>query len=278
MDIDTLIEGLAAVGLEDEQADVYVRLLQSGPSKVSQLEPLLPYSRSKLYRMLDSLCDRGIVTKSLERPTIYEAVDPETLFTAQLRSLDRDRARVEETRQALVGPLSELAEGTETAETEHWTVLEGRGRIYETLEDLIDGAGSSIWLASNHEVTTSTLPPVEAARRLAERRVQDGIEIRALVHDPDRILGPVKIDVQAHPVEVRRLDVDEKIHFLIVDQRAVVCWVRLEPVTGSPREDVALWTDAAGLVAALRLLFEQLWEGATEIESASASASSGDGG
>lgn len=266
MEISTLVDRLEVVGLSDVEAEAYVRLLQKGTAKAGTLAPTVSMSRSKLYRVLDDLADRGLVEKSLERPTVYEPLAPKALFESRLNDLGRAASRVRETREELLTSLDRLAGRSPEAAIDHWNLVEGRSQVYATLQNLLEDARRSIWHATNHEVSGSDLREVEQARRLAVQRAADGVSVRSLAAPPGALLEPLDRDPGDLPLERRVLDVDEALRLALIDGDELLLWVRNEPLESSRREAVALHTDAPSLVDANRLLFERLWSSARPAE------------
>lgn len=266
MEPESLAEDLEAAGLSREQATVYVRLLQTGATKVGQLSQFFDSSRSTLYRLLDELAERGYVTKSLERPTVYEPTDPEQLFDLGLDSIERTRERLLHVREKRLEQLDRLKrEACEQTVDHQWRKIEGTERIYEALHQMFENAEESLWAASNHEVTLAHhLPAVEEAWRLAYRRAaKDGLEVRLLFDvrgEPYKHL-PAWVDQEPETFELLHFAADETLHFVMTDRRELLMWVRPSPLgTIGKKDDVAVHTTAPGSVFAHRLLFERLWE------------------
>jgi sugar-specific transcriptional regulator TrmB len=76
MDSDKLRE----VGLNDKESKIYLTLLQLQEAIVSDIAKKSKQNRSSLYAILDSLCDKGIVTYIIKNNTrYYRAAEPEKL-------------------------------------------------------------------------------------------------------------------------------------------------------------------------------------------------------
>lgn len=265
MQASSIIEDLEAAGLAEDEASVYVRLLQVGPAKAGQLTQYFEMSRSTLYRLLNELVEEGYVSKGLERPTVYTAIDPEKLFDLGLDEIDRQRDRLTHVRERRLDKLQKIAgetkrEGSETT----WRKMEGTEQIYEALHSMSEGAEESIWSASNHEVTTARfLPTVEEAWRIVCRRaVDDGVDVRLLFdfqgdpyhHIPDWVRP-------AQTLDFRQIVADETVHFVLFDEQDLLMWARPAPVgTMGKEDDVAVKTNAQGSVVAHRMLFDELWD------------------
>lgn len=277
MDPEDIAAKLERLDLSNDQATVYVRLLQAGPSKVSELVPHVEMSRTSLYRALDALCETGYATKSLDRPTRYEPQDPELVFDTKLQELSLRRDRLASMRDELAAPLEELRSDGVSERDNHWKRLEGPKQIYEAIQRIAARAEDEIALASNDPITLEMgRPHVEKAWRLGAQRVDGGVTARML-------LGIDAMDVPEIPewafldnAEFRLLQVDRAVHFLLVDGRQVVEWAQ-PALTGDSDEDaIALWTDAPGVVAPLSMLFESLWRDAKPLVPSSESACASD--
>lgn len=266
IDLEPLTEDLKAAGLTKDQAKVYIRLLQSGPAKVGDLSQFFDCSRSTLYRLLDELSERGYVTKSLDRPTIYDPSDPEQIFELGMDNIDRARQRLLHVKDKRLEELDRLSAGGEERAVEHrWRKMEGTERIYECLHRMFEEAEASLWAASNHEVTTALyLPVVEEAWRLAyERAAKDGLDVRLLFDfqgEPYTRIPP-SVDQEPEGFELRQFDAEETLHFVMTDRRDLLMWIRPSPLGNiGKKDDVAVHTNAPGSVFSHRLLFEKLWE------------------
>lgn len=265
MELESLAKDLQVAGLEPDQAEVYVRLLHTGPAAVGQLSQFFDCSRSTLYRLLDELAEQGYVTKSLERPTVFEPVEPDELFELSLDALERKRERVASVRDRRLKALESLVSQTAQEGAEHtWRKIETTEKIYHALHDMAEQAEQSLWSVSNHQVTMSRfLPAVEEAWRLVYRRAtEDGLDVRLLFDFDEEPYEQIPEWVE--PVKTFQLRDfhagDETIHFVLVDESDLLMWVRPAPLgTLGKRDDIAVRTNAPGSVFAHRMLFDRLW-------------------
>jgi sugar-specific transcriptional regulator TrmB len=106
--IDDLASRLHVLGLDEAERELYVQLLQLGPSKASSVACVVEISRSSVYRTPDALAEEGYVRRSPGRPTLYQPEDPEAVFEMELRELKTRLDRVEQTRRDVLGELEEL--------------------------------------------------------------------------------------------------------------------------------------------------------------------------
>ena len=76
MNIDQYIENsLSELGLSQGEATLYLRILQTnGYADASFLTKATKYSSAGIYKLIDSLIDKGFIIPSQNRPTIYTAI------------------------------------------------------------------------------------------------------------------------------------------------------------------------------------------------------------
>lgn len=263
MDIDALTEDLTVAGLTRDQAEVYVRLLQTGPTKVNNLMPFLDTSRSTVYRLLDDLVEAGVVSKSLESPTVYEAVDPPVLFERTEQQIESSLDALNDVRERWGETLESIQTRSDAGAEHHWEKLEGPDPIYGRLERLIESAEESIEVVSTHQATSGQRrPQLEEAWKTFYQRMEstdlacrllidlEGATHTELLHRANALEG----------VELRDFRSERTVQFVLVDERQVLMWVYPAPLGDvGRREDVAVWTDAPGSVFVHEMLFEELW-------------------
>lgn len=254
-------EALKVVGMTEEEARLYLHLLQSGPSKVGTLAPYFDASRSKLYRLLDDLSRKGFVSKTPTRPTVYHPVFPEDAFEIGREKLDRRQELLDAVREEMLGLLRRLHRGTEAIPATTWDKIEGDGRIYEVIQRVIGDAQRSVWVASNHRVPRSPwLPFVREAWTEAKLQIEAGVEGRFVFGPESSELDHVPEWVFEKEDRVRVVEIDRPVHFLVADEEVVVFMVQMDLGGSSGQGSVAVCTDTEGPVGAHVLLFKRLWE------------------
>lgn len=262
-DLSEIAQALEVLGLTEEEALLFVYLLQAGPSKVGQLEPYFDVSRSKLYRLLDDLSRKGFVSKTPTRPTVYHPILPDEAFELGKERLDRRQEHLASVEDRLLDHLQKIHRVEGGAEPTEWNKVDGAERIYEVVERVVAGAEDSIWTGRTRSSSMSSLLPfVEEAWSAARRRIQEAdVEGHFLVgaDEATRSSLPGWI-LEGRGCRTRVLEADRQLHFTLVDGSELVFWVELAGSrSASGGEDVAVHTDARGVVDAYALLFEQLW-------------------
>lgn len=259
----SLAADLQKVGLSEEETDVYLRLLRTGKTKVGKLATYFDMSRSKLYRLLSEMANKGYVAKSMDRPTRYAAEDPEVVIRDRLASLEEECEQLEQLLETAVEPLRQLeAEGHQEID-HHWTRIEGAERILEALQSAARNVEERIWWTSTNEVIVRPdLPPVDELWRTTSERATDGIDVRLLLDLPRKQseLDEVTPELADEGLAIREGELDRRpVDFAILDDEAFL-WTRpMDAIAVREAEAMTLRTNAPGVRVPLALLFEELW-------------------
>lgn len=267
MNIEEIATELEALNLEGDEARVYLRLLETGSTKVSALSDDFEMSRSTLYRVLDGLTEKGFVSKSLDRPTVYTAEDPETVFEIGSQDLRRQLEHLDRVQDRVIGSLRKLSEGNGSKpDSYHWKRLEGASRIYEVIHQCAQNAEETVDGMSNHKLCTETwMPAVEQAWQVLSEQGNNGLDVRLLLGFPE-LESEIPEHVSTSSMEIRAFDPDDVVHFLVFDETELVLVVRPQSPGKTEHEKVvAVWTDAPGIVATHRTLFRSLWSAGTPV-------------
>src|SRR6185436_5706207 len=96
---------LKKLGLKDKEAAVYLSCLQLGPSPVQPIARKAKVVRATTYVVLESLMNRGLITKYKEgKKTLFSAEPPRQL----MRLLEKEREDIQEKQRELEHILPEL--------------------------------------------------------------------------------------------------------------------------------------------------------------------------
>lgn len=199
-----LLEQLAALGLTEYEAKVYLALLGENPATGYQLSKSSGVPRSMVYEALGRLEARGAALKSEEeKATLYRPVSPATL-------LDRYEREARERTAALRAELLPLYHREETGRL--WN-FSGRREALAFAADLIDAATSELMLV----LTDADVVALQARLAAAHAR---GVALGViLTGDAPFELGQVvrhpKRETELHRMTETLIVVSDEAEFLI---------------------------------------------------------------
>lgn len=254
MDAAELQRQVQDYGLDEAEASLYYNLSRLGSSRASTLADAAGRKRTDVYRILDSLVEKGFAEKTLERPVLYV---PCPLDEAIGRALAARRARTEalETRRADIAaawprPVSESA-----TTRSRFTVHQGSAQVLGLLTRMVASAREEVVLAAS--VDGLARFDAEALRHALEARAADGLLVRVLAKRPRAGEHPL---ARVAGARLRYADTPSFYQVLAIDDREVALFV----VVGKGRpdgggEETVLWLSSPDAVLAQKALFDQAW-------------------
>jgi HTH-type transcriptional regulator, sugar sensing transcriptional regulator len=260
------VDRLTLLGLDAQEAAVYVHLSMMGPSKASDIAAALKLHRTETYRTLQTLVQRGFASSTLSRPARFEAAPPERLFEEILAAQQARSENIQRAQQEIAPALSTLRGQTAQATSRNtFKVLQGRREIYAVQERMVREAQHSIRVLSTHEGAVSMHDTAGILDSMAQRAVE-GVAVRAVY----RTTPPSRARLAELPpgVEVRHLETGQVMRLTVVDESSLLLWVVSDPSSRlTSEEDVAIWTDAADFVGTQTVLFDAVWRTAPDVRS-----------
>lgn len=205
-----LLDHLAALGLTEYEAKVYLALLSENPATGYQISKSSGVPRSMVYEALGRLEARGAALKSEdEKATLYRPVSPATL-------LDRYEREARERAAALRSELLPLYHREESGRL--WN-FSGRREALAYAADLIDGAQSELMLVlTDADVDVLRLRLVEAhARGIALGVILTG----DAAFDLGQVVRHPKRETELHRMEETLIVVRDEAEFLIASGHLV---------------------------------------------------------
>jgi len=250
-----LAQRLASLGMDPRQARIYVHLFANGPSRPSAVAAATGLGRTDAYRILQDMAARGLVALVGGRPARYSAVSLERLLELQSSVLESALRGLQQAGDELGRAFAQLAPAKPAeAPATPFRLVRGRLDAIRTACGLIEQARSEFHVLS----TSAAFERVARASGLlgaASRRAGAGVTGRFLAPEPQ-----VEA-LRAHlgDVRVETCTLTAQVQFLLVDGRSALMWLAIDPSASVSAEgDLCLWTEASGMVHALRVLFGQL--------------------
>jgi HTH-type transcriptional regulator, sugar sensing transcriptional regulator len=198
--LDELRQSLYDVGLSQKEADVYLAMLELGPSGVQEISRKASVNRSTTYLILETLIHRGLAsTFGKEKKVLFAAEHPDRLLSIvvdELSGVQTKKSRLESAMPKLLAifnaiedkPRVRFFEGAEALDAVRQEIVDAREPVWEVYA--VDEAAHA----------TGNLKGEERVKKT--RRIQG------------RLLMAIKKGFQplyfeADQVEVRRMEYDE---------------------------------------------------------------------
>lgn len=255
--IDDIARELEALGLDEDEASLYLALVKGGPSRASTVANLTGFSRGKTYRLLDEMAEEGVISVALGHPRVYRARPPGELLETARQDLARERERIGEIEGRLVPAIQALAADAEEGAGPEWLVIEGRLALLRAAIKLIEAAEEEILFLGTQPLLATQAPMPRALLRALSTRASHGVEVRCLL-DAD-LKGAVAEHLD-DPVDLRWLKDLGETQLLVVDRREVLQWLIVDPSQRMALDgEAGVQSNASGLVTPAARLFDLAW-------------------
>lgn len=245
--------------LAPSEAAIYVHLCMAGPAKAGDLAGALKLHRNEVYRNAARLLNRGLIEMTLEHPARYAAVKPDQVFEDELNARLSAVESLKAARDQLT-PFLERPVAPEPQERKSvYKVVQGRQEIGAVQTQMIRHARETVLWATTFPSSIPISDLTGGLEALSER-VAAGVKLRALVRTTPRGWELLKaIEAMPH-ADLRSVELEGDVRFLIVDGTELLMWVVNDPSEAvKAKEEVAIQTTAPGFVQAEGVFFEQVW-------------------
>ena len=255
------------LGLSPYESRTYVSILTLGPMSPSEIAKRADIPRPRVYDVLQSLVQKGLLIEQSGKPAIYAPIEPSEAIGNILADLEMETARQLEEKRRIVRTLSvRLSQMYE--KTKHLKLQ--KSKVWFTQRDT---AFISIYAESlrncKKEVliaSTSLAPPEKEIIEAVKQALKKGKSVRVVRQITGQwTIGELEeYEQYIHAgSQVRYLDAKEiPLRFMIFDDQDVI--VVFPSEMGSETLE-ALWLRISPLAKILRQQFEELWQRGTPI-------------
>ena len=248
---------LQQLGLTAIETKTYLCLLSLGQAKASTVAEKIGVIRPTVYRSLDDLSKRGLVSKTLAVPAVYRPTDPRRVLHSLLSDAS---AKIESLRSVFGEALENLyshASFPDEAVGE-FKLLPDRRKLEPALADMIGRARSNysaVYSKWGIARVTRESPEYQAMAAAKKRNVK----IRIVAEIDNSNLKQAR--ALRKYVEIRN-SVDIGFYLTLMDGDEVMIGPMLtDRDLGRATSSVDLWTNNKTFVQAMRDLFEKIWLG-----------------
>ncbi|MFQ6128404.1 MAG: helix-turn-helix domain-containing protein [Thermoplasmata archaeon] len=242
------------LGLTEYQARVYLTLLDLGEAIASQIPSLSRVPRTRIYSTMTQLHEKGLVEIVPEKPTKYVPVPVETFIR---KVAERKRLEADDLEKTVEDYSREFAitPSVEVEKAGKFEAIYGRRNVRERLAKMYDEAKSEIFFIGTWASPTRL---VRARLPWIEEKSKEGLTLKYAFPADSTTIEDVKILEDL--TDVRTIDMNLPIYFIVKDsEELLLCHpIPNDEVVGRG-DDIAIWTNDKGIVAAMKAIAESIW-------------------
>ena len=148
--------------LDDLEAKIYLNLLRAGPITASALAKELDIDRARMYRTVDKLVSRNIISTTLSSPKLCIATDPHDALKIALGKKEDEVNRIKKSGEAIIDKINNEITTNHISTVPTFRVVQGRQNIYADIAHLIENSTGITYIATTLEDVSrmyhSTIP------------------------------------------------------------------------------------------------------------------------
>jgi len=153
MSYEDQVNGIASdleeiLDLDDLEAKVYLNLLRVGPITASALAKELDIDRARMYRTVDKLVSRNIISTTLSSPKLCIAADPHDALKIALGKKEDEVNKIKKSGEAIMDKINNEFTTNQTSNVPTFRVVQGRQNIYADIAQLIEDTTGIIYIAT----------------------------------------------------------------------------------------------------------------------------------
>jgi sugar-specific transcriptional regulator TrmB len=134
--------------LDDLEAKVYLNLLRSGPITASALAKELDIDRARMYRTVDKLVSRNIISTTLSSPKLCIAANPHDALKIALGKKEDEVNKIKKSGQAIMERINNEITNNQTSTVPTFRVVQGRQNIYADVSQLIENTTDVVYIVT----------------------------------------------------------------------------------------------------------------------------------
>ncbi|MDH3678264.1 MAG: TrmB family transcriptional regulator [Nitrosopumilus sp.] len=150
------VEKLAAelketLDLDELESKIYLSLLRTGPITASALAKDLNIDRARMYRTVDKLVDRNIISTTLSSPKLCIAVEPEKALKIALEKKQEEINKIKKSGEAIVDKINNEITTNQGTNIPTLRIVQGKSNIYSDIAQLIENCTDVVFIATSLE-------------------------------------------------------------------------------------------------------------------------------
>jgi len=243
--------------LDDLEAKVYLNLLRLGPITASALAKELDIDRARIYRTVDKLVSRSIVSTTISSPKLCIAAEPHDALKIALGKKEDEVNKIKKTGEAIMDKINNEITTNQTTTVPTFSVVQGRQNIYADIAQLIENTTDTIYIATTLDDVSrmyhSTIPEKIS---ICEK---NGGKVRLLVDMDDPKLTPFVKRFNATETKVGKLPSKGRM-VVLKDKKMIMSDSAASFQHSGSDSDFSLSTNSTEMVENIFALCSLLWD------------------
>ena len=250
--------------LDDLEVKIYLNLLRTGPITASALAKELDVDRARMYRTVDKLVSRNILSTTLSIPKLCIPAEPKEALRLALRKKEDEVKKIKKSGRTIIDKITNEISSANGVSVPTFRVVQGRANIYSDIAHIIENSTGIVYIVTSLEDISKMYHSVIPEKITACEK--NGGIVRLIVEIDDPQLIPFVKRFNATETRVCKLPSKGRIIVQKDGQMIMSDSATIPKVSSNSELDFSLCTNSVEMINNLYKLCELLWESGEQLE------------
>lgn len=263
--VDSLKEELEEfLELDELEVKIYLNLLRTGPITASALAKELEVDRARMYRTVDRLVSRNILSTTLSIPKLCIPTDPKEALRGALRKKEEEVKKIKKSGHEIIEKITSEISITNGIAVPTFRVIQGRTNIYSDIAQIIEKSSGIVYIVTTLEdISKMYHSNIPEKIKICEGH---GGKVKLIVEIDDTKLIPFVKRFNASETRVCKLPSKGRIIVQKDNQMIMSDSSKGNHITSNSDLDFSLCTNSIEMINNLNRFCELLWESSKPLE------------
>ncbi len=137
--------------LDELEVKIYLNLLRTGPITASALAKELDVDRARMYRTVEKLVSRNILSTTLSIPKLCIPIEPKEALKLALRKKEYEVKKIKKSGNGIIEKINSEIEVNNGVTVPTFRVVQGRPNIYSDIAQMIENSSDIVYIVTTLE-------------------------------------------------------------------------------------------------------------------------------
>ncbi len=255
------IELKETLDFDELESKIYLSLLRTGPITASALAKDLNIDRARMYRTVDKLVDRNIISTTLSSPKLCIAVEPEKALKLALEKKEEEIKKIKKSGETIVDKINSEITTNQGTSIPTLRIIQGRANIYSDISQMIENCTDTVFIATTLEdISKMYHSMIPEKIKICEK---NGGKVMLLVEIND--IEMISFVKRFNATETRVCKLPSKGRIVVLKEKQMIMSDSTQTASNS-ESDFSLSTNAKDMVSNIDNLCRLLWKSAKPLD------------
>ncbi len=255
------IELKATLDFDELESKIYLSLLRTGPITASALAKDLNIDRARMYRTVDKLVDRNIISTTLSSPKLCIAVEPEKALRLALEKKEEEIKKIKKSGEAIIDKINSEISTNQGTNIPTLRIIQGRANIYSDIAQMIENCTDTVFIATTLEdISKMYRSMIPEKIKICEK---NGGKVSLLVEIEN--IEMISFVKRFNATETRVCRLPSKGRIAVLKEKQMIMSDSTQTASNS-ESDFSLSTNAKDMVSNIDNLCRLLWKSGKPLE------------